>query len=140
MRFIFPACGLSHVILLVRIFLPCLGLVSWLMDPVFQPFLFPFWRVLRSRVPWQKRFNFFKKNCFFLQVSVKRKKLLTVRHNKAEILTVHRKYLHPIENLISWFNSPTFYMLYCMLMNNNRSRLPKVPICDITLRHPFPVF
>ena len=45
-------------------------------------------------------------------MSVKRKELLTVRHTKADILTVLRKYLHPIETLISRFNSPTFYMLY----------------------------
>ena len=44
-------------------------------------------------------------------MSVKRKRVLTVRHNKAEILTLHRKYLHPIETLITRFNSPTFYML-----------------------------
>ena len=55
---------------------------------------------------------FQKKTCFFLRMSVKRKELLTVRHTKADVLTVLRKYLHPIETLISRFNSPTFYMLY----------------------------
>ena len=110
-RFTFPACRFSHIILLVRI----LCLVSVLFRGWWTQYFSLFYphpgdslEAYHGRNFW----HFSKKNCFFLRMSVKRKELLTVRHTKADILTVLRKYLHPIETLISRFNSPTFYMLY----------------------------
>ena len=138
-RFIFPACGFSHIILLVRIL--CLVLVlfrGWWTQ--YFSFFYSHPGESLEAYPGRNFLKFSKENRFFLQMSVKRKELVTVRHTKADILTVLRKYLHPIETLIWRFNSPNILHVLSMLMNNNRSRSPKVPICDITLRQPFPVF